>query len=331
LRPRQVADNAGRPGADAAQTDAVVVGGGPAGLSAATWLGRHRRHTVLIDADEGRNRWVEAVHGHLACDPIRPDELRRRGRRDLDAYPDVDVHPGRVQRVISIGDSFRVTTADATFETHRLVLATGVRDAFPEIDGFFEHYGADVYHCPTCDGFEARDQVIAVIGWGPHVPAFALEMLDWARAVHLLSDGRGVSADQRDLEQLAAHGVHTHDAPVEALLGERSELRGVRLADGTRVECALAFFTIEHRPVNDLAVQLGCELDAEGYVVVDAEGETSVPGVYAAGDLTPGVQLVPVAAAEGTVAGISAAMSLRGRPLIGPDPAPDPGEVLGDA
>jgi thioredoxin reductase len=310
--------------------DAIVVGGGAAGLSAATWLGRYRRKVLVVDTGEYRNRWVERVHGFLGDDPVEPAELLDRARRDLRQYPSVELGRGRVRaaRVDEAGTfAVQVDTGDADGEllqARRLVLATGVRDAFPEVEGFFEHYGSDVFHCPTCDGFDARGECVAVFGWSEHVAGFALDLLDWAAEIRIVTDGRHFEGDDRRRDALAAHGIEViEDAAVE-LLGSRGRLDGVRLASGARTHCTKAFFSIDHDPVNDLARQLGCEVDEDGYVVVDDKNLTTVPGVYAAGDLTPGMQLVPLAVAQGTVAGVACALSLRGEPPAPGAAAPAP-------
>lgn len=300
--------------------DAVVVGGGPAGLSAATWLARYRRSVLLIDAGEPRNRWVERTHGYLGNDPVAPGELLERARRQLAAYPFADRMEGRVVRVGGTLGRFEVEVEveaeDASaperycIAAKRLVLATGVRDAFPKVDRFFDHYGADVFHCSSCDGYEANDRDVVAFGWGPHVVDFALELLDWARSVTVCTDAHRLQADDADRQRLARYGIDVVEQDAVALVGERGALECVVLADGTRLPCQLGFFSIAHDPANDLAAQLGCDLTNERCIAVDDEAQTSVPGVYAAGDITPGMQLVSVAVAEGATAGIACALAL---------------------
>jgi hypothetical protein len=170
-------------GVDPADYDVVVIGGGPAGWTAATWLGRYRRSALVVDGQQYRNRWVEKVHGVLANDPVPPQVLLQQARTDLERYGSVRLTPGTVAAVTRVGSGrFRVELEDVAdpLLTRRIVLATGVRDVFPEVAAFFEHYGADVFHCPTCDGSDACGECVAVFGRGEHVAGFALELLDWA-------------------------------------------------------------------------------------------------------------------------------------------------------
>lgn len=307
-----------------------MVGGGPAGLSAATWLGRYRRRTLLVDAGDHRNAAVEAVHGLLGRDPVSPAELRADALRGLAAYPHVQLHRGTVDAIVARGGGFVAEVDGRRVVASRVVLATGVRDQLPEVAGIAEHYGADVQHCPTCEGFEARGRDIVVLGWGAHVPAFASELLDWARSVVVLSDGSGplqVTDDQR--RQLAELGIEVLDDRAEALLGDRGALQAVRLASGREIPAELAFFSIGHDANVALATVLGCELTDEGVIAVSADQETSVPGVYAAGDVTPGMQLVSVALGEGATAGVACAKSLHGHTTApgAPPAAPAPGPL----
>jgi thioredoxin reductase len=301
-------------GATSVDCDVVVVGGGAAGLSAAVWLGRYRRSTLVVDGGQYRNRWVERVHGVLANDPAHPQELLQRAREELARYASVRVRSGGVAAVHEVErDLFRVEL-DGTGEAllaHRVVLATGVRDVFPHVQGFVEHYGADVFHCPTCDGFDAREQCVAVFGWAQHVAGFVAELLDWAAEVRVITNGERFEGDDEQRAALAERGVEVIEDRVVELVGPRGALSGIRLASGRRTRCTMGFFSIAHEPETTLARQLGCALDDQGYVSVDKQQETSVQGVFAAGDVTPGMQLVNVAVGEGTVAGVSCALSLR--------------------
>ena len=311
--------------------DVAVVGGGPAGLSAATWAARYRRSVLVVDSGEYRNRWVDRSHGYLGDDPADPMELLRRARADLARYPEVTFCEGRAssarrnaegQFVLTIGDDI----GDEDHAALRLVLATGVVDEFPEVDGFFDHYGHSVFHCATCDGYEAQDRSVVVLGWGEHVVAFALGLLDWAREVTIVTEGRRLEADDAHRAVLARHGIGVREDDAVAFEGDRRALQGVRLAGGDVLGADLVFFSIAHRPRLELAEQLGCDTDADGCLCVDRDGRTSVAGCYAAGDITPGFQLASIAAGKGAAAGVAAAISLQGEPGApgSPPPAPDP-------
>lgn len=313
--------------------DAMVVGGGAAGLSAATWLGRFRRRTLIVDSGEYRNRWLDNTHGYLGCDGVEPERLLERAHEDLAAYPHVELRRGRVNDVRSDdGGGFLATVEGESVDVCRLVLATGVRDEFPDVQGFEEHYGSSVFHCPTCDGYEARDRSVVVFGWGEQITGFALELLDWATSVTVVTDGEQFEGGRDEEAILDRYGIEVCEDVAVRLVGTRGDLRAVELRGGASVPCTAAFFSIAHRPRTELAEKLGCEVTSDGYVVVDADRQTTVPGVFAAGDVTPGVQLLALAAAQGTLAGVKCAMSLRGDPRSSavPASAPDVEEELPD-
>src|SRR4051794_5046639 len=317
---------------DNATVHAVVVGGGaPAGLAAATWLGRYRRDTIVVDSGDYRAASVEVSHGYLARDPQQPMELLATARDQLTAYETVEIRRGRVTKAYQAGESFIVEVDDGSrLRCARVVLATGVADACPDLDNFDEHYGASAFHCPACDGFDAADRDVVAYGWDQHLVGFAATLLDWARSVTVLTGGHRFDGDDACIAVLGRHGIEIVETGAIRLLGRRGEMEGVELADGRTVPASLLFFSVAHEPRTGLARDLGCRIDDDGYVAVDGNGETSVAGVYAAGDVVPGMQLVQVAAAKGTMAGINAALSLHGEsgsPLA-PDPAPDaPGEL----
>jgi thioredoxin reductase len=312
--------------------DVVVVGGGPAGLAAATWLARHRRDVVLVDSADYRAAQVDRSHGYLARDPQQPMEFLQTAREQLAGYSTVSLRRGRVVNAARVDGCFRLTLDDDTsYDALRVVLATGVADACPDIEGFADHYGASAFHCPACDGYDAEGRDVIAYGWDEHLVGFATSLLDWARSVVVVTGGRRFAGDESCVRVLDRHGVHLVQTPAPVrMVGRRGELEGLELADGSVVPGSLLFFSVAHEPRTDLARALGCAVDDDGYLVIDETGETTVAGVYAAGDVVPGLQLVQVAAAKGTVAGIAAAMSLRGEPgsPFSPRPAPDgPGEV----
>lgn len=294
--------------------DAAVVGGGPAGLSAAAWLGRYRRHVALVDSEEYRNAAVDLSHGYLGSDPIPPSELRAKARAEVAQYPTVSFVTGKVQTLSGVRDRFELALEDGEtiLQARRVILATGVRDAFPEVAGFHEHYGASVFHCASCDGYEAKGCDVVVFGWGEHIAGFSLGLLNWASSVTVITDGHHFEGAPEDRALLTEYGVHVLEDEAVELCGGRGDLKAVRLAGGSTLPCQLAFFSIAHLPNNGLAADLGCVVGEAGCVDADRDGVTSVPGVYAAGDLTPGVQLISNAVAKGAAAGIHCAHSLLG-------------------
>ncbi|OLT06212.1 hypothetical protein BJF77_15775 [Kocuria sp. CNJ-770] len=305
--------------------DVLVVGGGPAGLSAATWLGRYQRSTVVVDAGQQRNLSAEFAHGLLGRDPTTPGELLAEARAGLEQYPQVVLHHGRATALRrDEGGLFHATVDGAEISAERVVLATGVRDQVPEVAGFADHYGIDVHHCPACDGYAARGQLVIILGSGMHVPAYAAELLDWADSVRVVTGTTEPAFDEEQRAVLADYGVEVVDGVAEALIGAPGALAGVQLADGELVEGDKVFFSYAHHPTNDLARQLGCELDHEGGIAVNGFQLTSVDGVYAAGDITAGLQLVPIAIGKGAAAGVACATSLRGHRTTGAAPAPAP-------
>ena len=306
--------------------DVVVVGGGPAGLAAATWLARYRRDVVIVDSGEYRASAVEQSHGYLARDPQRPMEFLDTAREQLLRYETVEYVRDRVVSATAADERFRISLADGEpFVALRVVLATGVVDACPELDGFDEHYGASAFHCPACDGYDVKGRDVVAFGWDDRLVGFATSLLAWARSVTVLTGGHRFAGDEACVEVLDAHGVEIVETRATRLIGPRGNLQGVELTDGRVVPGSVLFFSVDHAPRVELARSLGCRVDADGYITVDRDGRTSVDGVFAAGDCVPGVQLAQVAAAQGLVAGIGAALSLRGEPGSprSPEPAPD--------
>jgi thioredoxin reductase len=307
--------------------DVVVVGGGPAGLSAATWLARYRRSVLVIDSCEYRNRWVTQSHGYLGSDSADPMALLVTARAQVSRYPTVvfcDDEATTARR--DDQGRFVVGVGNQEFVALRMVLATGVVDQFPDVVGFFDHYGISVFHCPTCDGYEAKDRTVVVLGWSESVTGFALELLDWAGRLTVLTQGRRFEGDERDRHVLADHGVELIEDDAVELVGPPGRLQTVRLRSGASIEADLVFFSIAHHARVHLAEQLGCELTEDGCLLVNNEGQTTLEGLYAAGDITPGIQLISVAVGKGAIAGVACATSLhgqRGAPTS-PTPAPDP-------
>lgn len=306
--------------------DCIVVGAGPAGLSASLFLARYLHPTLTFHHNSPRNEYAHGVHGFLGHHGISPAELLERGRKEVTDHGGAIVE-ARVTKVEKVStDRFRVFTAsdvagERSFEARRLLLATGLRDLTPDCPGFREFYGASVHHCPDCDGYECRDKRIAVLGNGAKSVGFALGLLTWTNQITLVTGGDAGDMTAGDRAQLAAFDIKVLDAGVVGLDGdlETKQLRRVRLNDEKSLECDALFFNLGSQLASDLHADLGCRLDEEsGLVWVDETQQTSVAGVYAAGDITPNSQLAIVAASEGAMAAIHMHQSLipRDRKII---------------
>jgi thioredoxin reductase len=296
--------------------DCVVVGGGAAGLSAGLVLGRARRRTLLVDAGRQSNLPSHGVGGLLGHDGRPPAELYETGRREIAAYPSVELRTGEVVDGSRVGDAFELKLADGGVErTRRVLLASGMEYRPPDVEGLMECWGRSVFHCPFCDGWELRDQPLAVLARGEKAIHSALLLRGWTDDLVLLTDG-SADLDGEDRARLAGAGVKIDERSVADLVGRDGELEAVRFTDGGRLECRglLAATTLHQR--SRLAEKLGAEPGevtpfGEAPVKVDSLCRTTEPGVFAAGDLS--TQLPPQVAsaiAAGSLAAMSVVQSL---------------------
>ena len=297
--------------------DCIVIGAGPAGLSASLFLARYLRRTLTFHHNSPRNEYAHGVHGFLGHHGIRPGELLARGRDEVMSHGGLIIEAcvTAVERVSA--EHFRVFVGEdvnerRVFDARRLLLATGLRDLTPDCPGFREFYGWSVFHCPDCDGFEVRDKRVAVMTRGNNSLGFVENLLTWTRKLTLLTDGGEISSADR--AKLAELGVGLRTDAVLRLEGDKStkQLQRVLFGEGEPLECDALFFSLGTELATDFHETLGCRLDPEcGLLWVDDTQQTSVNGVYAAGDLTPQSQLAVVAAAEGAMAAIHIHRSLQ--------------------
>jgi len=291
--------------------DCIVVGAGPAGLSAALFLARYRRRVLTFHHNSPRNEYAHGVHGFLGHHGISPAELLARGRDEVTTHGGLIVEScvTGIERLTN--DHFRVSTGDGdqddrTFDARRILLATGLRDLTPDCPGFRDFYGVSVHHCPDCDGYECIDKRIAVLGTGTKTVGFALKLLTWTKKITLITeDPAGLSNDDR--AKLDSFDIPVLDQNIKALEGdlESKQLQRIVFTDGDALACDALFFNLGTEPASNLHEVLGCKLDEEcGLLWVDKTHQTSIEGVYAAGDITPNSQLAVVAAAEGAMAAI---------------------------
>ena len=262
--------------------DCIVVGAGPAGLNAALVLGRARWRVLVLDHGSPRNYATHEMHGVLGHDGLDPADLRARGRAELMRYG-VEVTTLEVQDAKVLDGAVRVTCAGRIELTRTVLLATGMLDELPDIPGFADVWGTSAHTCPYCDGFEHRDEGLAVLAAGDRGEHLALLLRQWSDDVVLLSHGpHNLAADQ--LARVQAVGVPVIETPVVGLESDDGRLRRVRLGDGQTLRRDALFFYIGWRLRNDLARALGCELRDDGSIAVDANQATTVDRVYAAGN-----------------------------------------------
>lgn len=289
--------------------DVVIVGGGPAGLSAALVLGRCRRRVVLCDTGRPRNAASRELHGYLTRDCTPPLELLRLGREELRPYG-IEMRSVEVTGITCSAEGFDVTLADGSHLASRAVLvAAGVRDHVPEIPGIDECYGITVHHCPYCDGWESRDKRLAVTGKGASVTGLALSLKTWSDQVVVCTDGSRLNARHR--AQLSQQGISVHEAKIARVEHEGGQIRRLALAGGESVECDALFFSAGQTPQCDLPRKLGCDVMHNGVVKTNNLGQTRVPGLYVVGDASHDVQFVIVAAAEGAKAAVAINKALQ--------------------
>ena len=302
--------------------DCIVIGAGPAGLSAALFLARYRRRVLSFHHNSPRNLYSHGVHGFLGHHGILPEELLARGRDEVTKHGGLIVE-GCVTGVEKIAEEhFRVSTGDRkdegvagrqSFDARRIVLATGLRDLAPDCPGFPDFYGVTVHHCPDCDGYEVSDKRVVVLSRGQEAVGFTLNLLTWTDRLTLLTNGDEGDISEEHRAKLAYFNIPLTNRRIVGLEGdaETKLIERVRFEDGAALECDALFFNLGTEMSGDLHEQLGCRLDEEcGLVSVDDEQQTSVQGVYAAGDITPHSQLAVVAAAEGAMAAIHIHKSL---------------------
>jgi thioredoxin reductase len=287
--------------------DVVIVGAGPAGLSAATILGRARRRVVIFDDGKYRNEASRAVHGFLSRDGIHPAELRRIGREQLARY-EVEYRCIHINAARRIEAGFAVTLDDGSVvESRKLLLATGVTDEIPDVEGMRRFYGAGVFHCPYCDGWEVRDRPLAA--YGKSAAGLAASLKTWSPDVILCTDGpaRLKPEDTKKLERLRIPIYRQKLASVEG----GDSVDQIVFADGSVVPCRGIFFDTGQSQRCDLAANLGCAFTRKGAVRTGKLEGTNIPGLFVAGDASKDVQLAIVAAAEGAKAAIAINTALQ--------------------
>ncbi len=290
--------------------DVTIVGGGPAGLSAALVLARACRSVMVFDAAHPRNAVVRQIHGFLSRDGISPPELLRIARENLRSYRSVQLEYAEVTAARCLAPGFEVTLANGrTCRSRKLLIATGVADNVPDVPGLRALYGTSVFHCPFCDAWELRGQPMAVYGRGARGYGLSLELLGWTRNLVLCSDG-DAELDEDERERLSRNGIAVREERIVRLEGHGGVLDRIVFDAGEPLPRRALFFTTGQHQTSDLALNLGCVFNDKGTVHTGRHESTTVPGLYVAGDASRDVQWVVIAAAEGAEAAYAITLDL---------------------
>ena len=318
--------------------DVIIVGGGPAGLSAAIWLGRYLHRVALVDSGDPRNWETRGVNGYLGLPGIRPAEIRKAGRDECRKY-DVTLLDGEVSRAVKEAEERFVVEYDPIESTkaaenrtgpgrtrapadnepractqrivgRRILLAIGLKDVWPSVPGLEKIYGDRAHVCPDCDGYEARGKKTVVLGKGRKAVGMALNLTTWTTDIVVCTNGKDPELDDYLSGKLERLGIPVIAECIDRLNFREGDLRSLHFAGGATLGCEKIFFAIGQYPSDDLGAQLGCDRDEDGHVVVDDVYHTSVYNVFAAGDIVPGPQLGVAAASDGAIAALAIHKSL---------------------
>ena len=283
--------------------ECAIIGGGPAGLNAALLLGRARRKILLFDDDKPRNAVTQHSHGFITRDGVSPAEFRAIGRQELAQYPSVEIHSTRVETVVKQGTAFElVASSGEKFEAANIMLATGIQEILPAVEGIHDYYGKSLFNCPYCDGWELRDKPLVVIAENGmaafHVPKV---LYNWSHDIVVCTNGHAVLDEEQKLF-LAKYGIRVIEEKIAALAGQDGQLERVVFENHPAIERSGGLVAVQWKQATSIGQDLGCETNTLGGIATDELGRTNIKGVYAAGDTVTNLMMAQLimAAANGS-------------------------------
>jgi thioredoxin reductase len=286
--------------------DVAIIGGGPAGLSAALVLGRSCRQVVVFDDGQYRNYAARQLNGFLGHDGIAPQALRQQCREELRQY-NVQIVKQKVLELTVLSEQpslFRIQLANgAEVLARKIIFATGMVDELPDIPGLLECYGRTVHHCPYCDAWEHRDQALVLLGYSSSDLRTAFLLQCWSKKVAVCTNGHFLSVHEQ--EQLQRRGIELRQQKVTSLQQDNGELQEILFEEGPPLPAAALFFSSGQAQRSELPASIGCKQNADGRYECEEKQKTEIPGVYIVGDAAKDLQFAIIAAAEGAKAAVA--------------------------
>lgn len=284
--------------------DCIIIGGGPAGLNAAIVLGRCRRKVLVFDTLKYRNRFSHGMHNYLTRDDILPGDFLSICHRELEKYSVQKLNHKITSAKKNKDNVFEVRDDNQNiYHSKKLLVATGLTDTLPEIEGFSEFYGHSVFHCPYCDGWEVRDKILGVYAFNKDGWELALALKGWSDHVILFAGGRKIKPEHE--AQLLANDIVINRQNIFKLKGSGKQLQKIVFKNGEETDCDALFFVNGYNQQCNLAEAFGCEISKKGVVVTNNVQQTNIDGLYVAGDASKDMHFVVVAAAEGAKAAVT--------------------------
>jgi thioredoxin reductase len=285
--------------------DCIIIGGGPAGLNAAVVLGRCRRSVLVFDTEQYRNRYSHGMHNYLTRDDIPPADFLKHCHNELEKYSVQKLNKKITSAKRNNEGVFEVKDEKgAKYYAKKLLVATGLSDTLPDIEGFQKFYGKSIYHCPYCDGWEVRDKKLGVYARNKEGWELALNLKSWSNDVTIYTDGKNKVKPSQKLH-LDANEIPVVKTPIAKLKGEGDQLKKIVFKNGEEKDCDTIFFVNGFTQQCNLAEAFGCDVSKKGVIITNSFQQTNIQGLYVAGDASKDMHFVVVAASEGAKAGVT--------------------------
>lgn len=285
--------------------DVIIIGGGPAGLNAAVILGRCRRRVILFDNGRQRNLRSSGMHNYLTRDDILPSDFIQIARKEIKKYGVIYRNREVIFAKNLKNGHFEITDIkNQKYRAKKILVATGLEDTLPGLEGFAELYGHSIFHCPYCDGWEVRDKKIGVYARNKNGFDLALSLTTWSHSVTYFTDGRRY-LKPAELDVLKQYRIPVITSHIQKLESRKGKLRNIVLKNNEVLRCDALFFVNGYKQQSSLVQELGCQVNKKQVVLTNRFQQTNIPGVFVAGDASRDMHFVVVAAAEGAKAGVT--------------------------